>query len=137
MNPLALGGIIQAVGSIAGELITTDKERMELALREREIDQKVDLAQVDVNKAEAAHSSLFVAGWRPAVGWTCVAALAYQFILYPLLVWGWVAMQGAGWIATSLSHPPLLDVEALLVVLGGLLGVASLRTVEKVKGVAR
>jgi hypothetical protein len=69
--------------TIAGDLVTTDKERIELELEgskldleQARIDQATDLAQVEVNKIEAASSNLFVSGWRPAVGWGGVAGLA-------------------------------------------------------------
>lgn len=135
MNPLALGGIIQAVGSIAGDLITTDKERMELALREREIDQKVDLAQVDVNKTEAAHGSLFVAGWRPAVGWTCAIALFCYYVPYILAATVlWVVQV---WTTGQLVARPDLGIADLMGLVFALLGMSTLRTLEKAKGVAR
>ena len=82
MNLLGLGGIIESVGKIAGDLITTDKEKMQmeienrkLDLEEKKIDQAVNLAQIDVNKAEAQNSNLFVSGWRPGIGWVCGFAL--------------------------------------------------------------
>lgn len=131
MNVLGLGGVIEAVGKVAGDLITTDKERMELSLREKEIDQRTDLAQVEVNKVEAAHQSLFVAGWRPAIGWVGVASLAYQFVLYPLGTWVL-----AGWFP-DIKPPPMLDTDALWVILSGMLGIAGMRSFEKSKGVAR
>jgi hypothetical protein len=137
MNILGIGAVIDSVGKIAGDLITTDKERIALELESRRIDQAGDLAQIGVNKVEAEHASVFVAGWRPAVGWTCVAALAYQFLMYPLLVWAWTLAQSLGWVPVEIKPPPLLDLEALLIVLGGILGIGSLRTVEKVRGVAR
>lgn len=137
MNILGIGAVIDSVGKIAGDLITTDKERIALGLESRRIDQAGDLAQIGVNKVEAEHASVFVAGWRPAVGWTCVAALAYQFLMYPLLVWAWTLAQSLGWVPVEIKPPPLLDLEALLIVLGGILGIGSLRTVEKVRGVAR
>ena len=144
MNPLALGGIVQAVGQIADDLITTDKERLnaELELRrlgieERKIEADLVRGQLDVNRAEAASSSLFVAGWRPAIGWIGAAALGYQFLLYPLLVWGWSLLQARGVVPGDLQPPPMLDTSALWVVLSGMLGIAGLRSVEKVKGVAR
>ena len=93
--------------------------------------------QLEVNKEEARHASVFVAGWRPAVGWVSVIALAYQFILYPLLVWGWNGMQAAGWIAANLNPPTLLDVEALMVLITGMLGIAGARTWEKLKGATK
>lgn len=137
MNFLGIGTVIESVGKVASDLITTDKERLELALREKELDQRLDLAQLDVNKTEAQHASLFVAGWRPAIGWIGAAAMAYQFLLYPLMLWGWTWMQGAGWIPKELTPPPVLDADQLWVILSGMLGIASLRSVEKVKGVAR
>ena len=75
MNFLGIGTVIESVGKVASDLVTTDKERLELGLREKELDQRTDLAQMEINKQEAAHASLFVAGWRPAVGWVGVAAL--------------------------------------------------------------
>jgi hypothetical protein len=137
MNLFEIGSVIDAVGKVAGDLITTDKERMELELRAKELDQASDLAQIDVNKAEAGHSSIFVAGWRPAIGWIGAAAMAYQFLLYPMLMWGWTWMQGIGWIPNELKPPPVLDADQLWVILSGILGIAGMRSFEKSKGVAR
>lgn len=137
MNLLGIGSVIDSVGKVIGDLHTSDKERIELALREKEIDQKTDLAQIEVNKAEAAHASTFVAGWRPAIGWIGAAALGYQFLLYPLLLWAWTYLQGTGWIPAALQPPPVLDADQLWVILSGILGIAGLRTVEKARGVAR
>lgn len=137
MNLFGIGSVIDAVGKVAGDLITTDKERMELELRAKELDQAIDLAQIGVNKAEASHSSLFVAGWRPAIGWIGAAAMAYQFLLYPMLMWAWTWMQGIGWIPNELNPPPVLDADQLWVILSGILGIAGMRSFEKTKGVAR
>lgn len=137
MNLLGIGSVIEAVGKVADDLITTDKERLELELRGREIDQRTDLAQMEVNKQEAAHASVFVSGWRPAIGWIGAAALAYQFLLYPLLLWIWTWAQGAGYIPASLQPPPVIKADELWVILTGILGIAGMRTYEKNKGVAR
>jgi hypothetical protein len=144
MNPLALGGIVQAVGQIADDLITTDKERLDaelelkrLGLEASRIEADLVQGQLDVNRVEAASSSLFVAGWRPAIGWIGAAALGYQFLAYPLLVWSWALLQARGLAPGHLAPPPMLDTDALWVVLSGMLGIAGLRSVEKVKGVAR
>ena len=64
MSLLGVGAIIESVGKVAGDLITTEKERRQLDLEEKKIDQATDLAQIEVNKVEAASSSVFVAGWR-------------------------------------------------------------------------
>lgn len=134
LNPIA--GIIDSVGKVAGDLITTDKERMQLELEGRKLDQAIDLAQIEVNKVEAASSSVFVAGWRPAIGWIGAAAMAYQFLLYPMLLWAWTYLQGTGWIPKELAPPPVLDADQLWVILSGILGIAGMRSFEKTKGVA-
>jgi hypothetical protein len=111
-------------------------EDRKLDLEEKRIDQTTDLAQVDVNKIEAASSSLFVSGWRPAVGWVGVAGLVYQFLGYPLMQWGWSFGQGMDIIPKDLHPPPDLDVEQLMTLLAGLLGFGGMRSFEKHKGVA-
>jgi hypothetical protein len=147
MNPLAIGGIgsiVQAVGQLADDLVTTDKERLDAELELRRLGLEADKigadllrGQLEVNRAEAASASLFVAGWRPAIGWIGAAALGYQFLVYPLLVWAWTLLQARAWVPAGLPPPPMLDTDALWVVLSGMLGIAGLRSVEKVKGVAR
>ena len=136
MSLLGVGAIIESVGKVAGDLITTEKERRQLDLEEKKIDQATDLAQIEVNKVEAASSSVFVAGWRPAIGWIGAAAMAYQFLLYPMLLWIWTYLQGTGWIPKELQPPPVLDADQLWVILSGILGIAGMRSFEKTKGVA-
>ena len=95
---------------------------------------KLMLAQIDVNKTEAQHKSLFVAGWRPAVGWVGVVALGYQFVLYPMLVWSWYIWQARGVIPTDMATPPILDMEILMVLLTGILGIGGMRSFDKSRG---
>jgi hypothetical protein len=137
MNPLGIGAIIDSVGKVASDLITTDKERIELELEGKRIDQATDLAQMEVNKTEAQNQNLFVAGWRPAVGWVGAAAMAYQFLAYPLLVWSWTWMQAEQIVPQDVKPPPMLDTEALWVILSGMLGIAGMRSFEKTRGVTR
>lgn len=143
MDLMGIGSIIEGVGRVADSLITTDKERLEMALEERRldlkekrIDQETDLAQVEVNKIEAASTSIFVSGWRPAVGWVGVFGLAYQFLGYPLMQWLWAFGQSYDIIPKGLNPPPDLDVEQLMTLLAGLLGFGGMRSFEKHKGVA-
>lgn len=89
------------------------------------------LAQLEVNKTEAQHASVFVAGWRPAVGWICASAFGYNFIIHPLL--GYVLPLAFG----PQELPPAVDVGPMLTVLLGMLGLGGLRTFEKTQGVAR
>lgn len=105
--------------------------RLQQAGEFKELDNQLqrDLSQIDVNKAEAANASLLVSGWRPAIGWICGAGLCVQFLVAPLFTWA----------AALAGHPvvfPQLDMGMLLTLLGGMLGLGSLRTLEKVKGVA-
>jgi hypothetical protein len=91
--------------------------------------QAITVNQSDVDKVEAANGSMFVAGWRPAVGWVCAAALALIYIVGPFFVW----------LTALFGHPtsfPTLDVAQLMTLLFGMLGMGTLRTVDKVQGVA-
>jgi hypothetical protein len=87
--------------------------------------------QIEINKAEATHKSMFVAGWRPFVGWSCGVALAWHFIGQPIAVF--VISY------TGVEAPPLpaFDMDSLLTVLLGMLGLGGLRTFEKTKNIAR
>jgi hypothetical protein len=90
-----------------------------------------DKGQMAVNAAEATHSSIFVAGWRPAIGWTCAAALAYQYVITPLAMWG---SQVTG---HPLPLPAIRIDEQLWELTTAMLGMGGLRTFEKLKGVAK
>ncbi len=86
--------------------------------------------QLDVNKVEAGSASVFVAGWRPSVGWVCSAGLAIQFVIGPVLTWA----------AALLGHPiafPSLDMGTLMTLLAGMLGLGGMRTVEKLNGATK
>lgn len=85
------------------------------------------LAQVNVNQAEAQSGSLFIAGWRPFIGWVCATAFTYNFVVLPILQFIYIAS----------GHPltlPVFDINSVLGILGGMLGLGGLRTYEKVKG---
>jgi len=101
-------------------------QRGELA--QLDADLKMATGQMEVNKVEAGHQSLFVAGWRPAIGWVCGAAFAFKFVVGPS-----VAV-----LMAALGHPivlPEFDFSEMSTILLGMLGLGTLRTVEKVKGV--
>jgi len=93
--------------------------------------QEALLAQLEINKAEAASGSLFKGGWRPAVGWICAIAFAYHFVLQPLIIFV-VAIVGV-----DIPDLPKFNMNTLLTVLGGLLGIGGLRTYEKQKGLTK
>lgn len=129
LNPVA--GIIAAVGGVVSDLVTTDKERLAAEIEMRKLDQAIDLAQIDVNKEEAKSASVFVAGWRPAIGWTCGLAFAYAAVFEPFL-----RFASQVWWGYSGSFP-VIDTDLTMQVLFGILGLGALRTAEKVKGVAK
>ena len=106
------------------------KERL-LDLEQMKLEDRGAERQVEVNKAEAKHASIWVAGWRPAVGWVCVTALFYHFIVYPLSLWG-LSIAGM-----PFDPPPEIELGQLYPLLGGLLGIGAMRSFEKTKGVAR
>ena len=78
-------GVINRIWPDASE---ADKNRMALALAQLNAEMETAKSQAAVNTAEAASSNLFVSGWRPGIGWICAAALGYQYVLYPVLLWG-------------------------------------------------
>jgi hypothetical protein len=89
------------------------------------------MAQVEVNKAEAQHRSIFVAGWRPFIGWTCGIALAYHFVANPLIMF---AVTVAG---VDIPTLPSFDMDSLMTVLLGMLGLGGMRSFEKMKGLTK
>lgn len=119
---------VNAVGNIIDDLYTTDEEEMTLELARQRLAQRGDLIQAEINKVEAAHRSIFVAGWRPFIGWVCGFALLYGFILRDMLAWIFVSFD------IQAKMPPELAMEHLIAVLMGMLGLGGLRTVEKLKG---
>ncbi|MDC3347444.1 holin family protein [bacterium] len=92
--------------------------------------QELAKGQLEVNKVEAAHKNMFVAGWRPAVGWVCVAGMAGNFIIIPMTNFGLA-------LANSTVAIPLIALSEMMPVLMGMLGLGAMRTVEKAKGVQR
>ena len=120
-----VGKLIEPVTGLLDKFIPDKDLKNQLAhdiatMAEDHMHEEVKL-QMEVNKQEAAHKSLFVAGWRPFIGWVCGVALAYNFILRDLLVW---------FIGPE-QVPPALQMEHLMTVLIGMLGLGGMRTFEK------
>ncbi len=130
-----LSSLIQPVSQILDKAIPDQdlKRRLaqELATMSEKHAQQLALAQIEVNAAEAASGSLFKGGWRPCIGWICGIAFGYHFVLQPFIVLR-VAMVGV-------DIPELLsfDMNTLLTVLGGMLGIGGLRSYEKSKGLTK
>lgn len=128
-----IGAIVEGVGKVADDLITSDEERLKVAIEEKQIEAALVQGQLEINKAEAGNPSMFVAGWRPFIGWVGGFAMAYQFILYPFLVWGWSLMQAKGVVPQHLDPPPPLDANILWTIVTGMLGIAGMRSFDKMQ----
>jgi len=127
----------QLIGPVSGLLdkFIEDKDKknaiaFELSTMAERHAQELAKAQIAVNQKEAAHKSLFVAGWRPAVGWVCVLGMASNFMVIPLANFALA-------LAESTIVVPILDLTQMMPVLMGMLGLGAMRTVEKAKGVQR
>lgn len=139
MNPLLLTGIFD-VGLKLIEKLFPDPEKAAEAklkmldmqqageLKQLEADVQLALAQISVNKAEAESSDPFRAGWRPFIGWVCGIGLAFQFVVRPIANWS-IAITG------NTAFFPSLELETLMTLLFGMLGLGAYRTVEKTRGV--
>jgi hypothetical protein len=130
-----VASLIGPVSSILDKVIPDADEKAklahELATMADTHAQQALLAQLEINKAEAASGSIFKGGWRPFVGWVCGIALLYHFILSPLIIFGATL--------TGIDIPPIpeFDMGSLMTVLMGMLGLGGLRTYEKQKGITK
>ena len=130
-----IAALIPAVSGILDKFVpdadTKNKLAHEIATMSEKHAQEALLAQLEINKAEAASGALFKGGWRPAVGWVCAIAFAYHFILKDLIIFG------ATFAGADLPEMPEFDMGTLLTVLGGMLGIGGLRTYEKKSGLTK
>lgn len=137
---MAFLDFLPVIGKVLDRIIPDPAAKADAQLRLATLAQTGDLAmldaevklagqQTDTNKIEAASTSLFVSGWRPAVGWVCGAGMASTFVVGPFFTWA----------AALAGHPtpwPELDTGTLMTCLMGMLGLGTLRTYEKKNGVA-
>jgi hypothetical protein len=129
-----LGSLIGPVTGLLDKFIedkdTKNALAHEIATLSQKQAQEAMIAQLEVNKTEAAHKSLFVAGWRPFIGWVCGLGFFSNFIVIPV----------ANFVLQLLSNPvviPMIDTSQMMPVLMGMLGLGAMRTVEKVQKVSR
>ena len=130
-----LPSILPAVTDIVGRFLPEDKEAKAKAQREIESQlathlAKIDVGQLEINKTEAANRSIWVSGWRPFIGWSCGVALAWTYVITPIL--NFILAQTG-----HLMDLPAMDMGEMMPVLMGMLGLGGLRTFEKFKGVAK
>ena len=127
--------LLPAVTDVIGRFLPEDKEKR--AAAEREIEKqlathlaKIDLAQLEINKQEAAHRNIFVSGWRPFIGWSCGIAMCYAYIIQPITIFV-LAQTG------NLVSLPTLDLSEMMPVLLGMLGLGGLRSFENYKKISK
>ena len=130
-----IGKLIEPVTGLLDKFIEDKDQKAQLAhelatMADRHA-QDLALAQIEVNKAEAASGSVFKGGWRPFIGWVCGSAFAYHFVLQPVIVFVVLA------VGVDLPPLPEFDMTSLMTVLMGMLGLGGLRTYEKQKGITK
>jgi|TARA_R100001530_G_scaffold46767_1_gene35148 hypothetical protein len=127
-------GIAESVIGVAGKVLDKFVEDKDLKTKlSHELKSQIvalDLAQARTNLEQAKHSSIFVAGARPAIMWICAFGLGWQFVFQPIAVWG-IAVSGADLVL------PVIQTEGLMSLTLALLGLGGMRTAEKWKGVQR
>lgn len=123
-------GALKQVASVIDELHTSEEEKLDKKILMQRIQQKLAEKQLDVNAKEAGHRSVFVSGWRPAIGWVGGFALLFEFILSPSIEW-YSKFSGLNLTAPEIQTGPLLAIVT------SMLGVASLRSFEKSKGLTK
>ncbi len=130
-----LQALIGPVTGLLDKFIEDKDQRAKLAheiatMAERQM-HEANMGQIEINKAEAQHRSIFVAGWRPFLGWGLSFAMIWHFVLAP------VTMFVCAYAGVEIPELPVFDMDSLLTVLMGMLGLGGLRTFEKVKKVTK
>ena len=130
--------ISQLIGPISGLLdkFVEDKDQKaklahDIATMAERHAHEANMGQLEVNKAEAQHRSIFVAGWSPFLGWGLSFAMVWHFVLVPMITFGF-AFAGA-----DIPQLPEFDMDSLMTVLMGMLGLGGLRTYEKSRGLTK
>ena len=130
-----LGSLVGPVTGLLDKFIEDKDQKNALAheiatLAEKQA-HELAMGQIEINKEEAKSRNIFIAGWRPFVGWTCAVALAYHFVLNPFILFI------ASWTGAVIPELPAFDMDSLMTVLLGMLGLGGLRTYEKKAGITK
>jgi len=125
-----VGELAQGVASAIDTFVETDEERKAAQLLLTKVRQEPDKWQAEINKIEAGHRSLFVAGWRPFIGWVCGLGLAWKFVIAPLCLYVASLMGKAGVL-------PDINAGELIPLVMALLGLGSMRSWEKKSGLTK
>lgn len=124
------GDTIKAVGNVIDDMHFSGEEKEKLKLQMKEIDARLKEKQLDINKAEASHRSVFVSGWRPFLGWVSGLSIGYVYLFQPILDMILQMFQvQVDWVQ--------LDLGQLMPLVLGMLGLGGLRSFEKAKGLTK
>lgn len=125
-----VSALFEIGGKVLDRVLPDPAQQAAAKLELMKLQQNGELAQIvgqmEINKVEAASSSVFVSGWRPGIGWVCGAGFAVQFVIGPLAEWG----------SALAGHPvkfPTMDTGTMMPLLLGMLGLGGLRTAEKLQ----
>lgn len=131
---MLLESVLEVTNKVLDRVFPDPVQKAQAQLELMKLQQNGELAtmtaQTDINKIEAANASLFVSGWRPYIGWVCGTAFSLHFLVFPIV----------NFILVSLGYTEVkitFDMTTLLTVLGGMLGIGGLRTIEKLNGVTK
>lgn len=127
--PSLLPALTEVLDRVVPDQAAAAKAKLEMEAKLLEAVTTQAGQQAAINQAEAGHRSIFVAGWRPFIGWVCGAGLAWAFVVAPMLAW---LLPAAGVVAAL----PALQMEYLLELVVAMLGLGALRSFEKMRGVA-
>lgn len=118
-NPIS--DVANLIKTVAGKYFDSKEDQVKLELALKELEQHLPMAQIDVNKEEAKSSKLFVAGWRPFIGWVCGIGLGYEYLIRPFLL---------------IFHLNAIDLNLseLIPLLGTMLGFGAMRSFDKMQG---
>jgi hypothetical protein len=122
-------GLLGIASTIADNLFETEEEKSKATVAVLQALQTVDLQQLELNKIDAQSTDRFQSRWRPSIGWICTLAIGWEFVVAPALTWFFVA--------TGIELPPLWTFDdKLWALVSGMLGIAGLRSFDKMKGTA-
>lgn len=131
----AVVGTVEGVANVFDKFIETDDEKKAAALIMAKMAQRPAELQVELNKIGSSHRSIFVAGWRPYIGWVLGTALAFYYL--PQFAMASILWIRVCWDVQELIPYPVTDIKGLLELVMGMLGLAGLRTIEKFGGVSK
>lgn len=126
-----VGEVVKSTGDVIDKLFTSDDEKLTHAEIKQRLDQELPKLQVELNKIDASSDRFFNSGWRPSIGWTCSVCIFIYFVTQSLLIAFFYAVNS--WHAGHMIDYP--EVKGLWDLTIAMLGMAGIRTFEKVKGV--